>query len=246
MFELLGTAAMFAVATPLFVNWIANFNILFTKVREGSAKAIMTGESFEFFVMSHKGHHLNDPRKRWYSDQHPAWEVLPDEDGTDYDDRSWIWRKIGVYFVGIPPFRRVYKYHFVWNEERTNPEGDMAVWTRDRHTDFIYIAHFPYMPVIKSAETAEGIPVDAFYQLTVAINNPHMALFGSEDWMVITTGAANRAGRNYIGASSYQEIISETSRSGSSGVHDSFGSPIVRLNKKLPDQPEESELGLQV
>lgn len=50
----------------LFMKWLASGGILFTTVREGTVKAIMRGRSFDRFVMSFSGYHLNDPSKEWY------------------------------------------------------------------------------------------------------------------------------------------------------------------------------------
>ncbi len=55
--------------SPLFffMNWLAEENILFTTVKEGTVKAIMRGKSFDRFIMSFNGYHLNDPTKlKWY------------------------------------------------------------------------------------------------------------------------------------------------------------------------------------
>lgn len=51
--------------SPLFffMQWLAEENILFTTVREGTIKAIMRGKSFDHFIMSFVGYHLNDPRQ---------------------------------------------------------------------------------------------------------------------------------------------------------------------------------------
>lgn len=49
---------------PLLMQWLAKENVLFTTVKEGTAKAIMRGDSFERFIMSFAGYHLNDPTKK--------------------------------------------------------------------------------------------------------------------------------------------------------------------------------------
>jgi hypothetical protein len=51
--------------SPLFffMQWLAEENILFTTVREGTVKAIMRGKSLDHFIMSFAGYHLNDPRQ---------------------------------------------------------------------------------------------------------------------------------------------------------------------------------------
>ena len=48
---------------PFLLQWLAKENILVTTVKEGTGKAIMRGDSFDHFIMSFAGYHLNDPRE---------------------------------------------------------------------------------------------------------------------------------------------------------------------------------------
>jgi len=92
------------VGVPFLMQWLAKENIFFTTVREGTVKAIMRGDSFDHFVMSFKGYHLNDPRKTkdpknpkkkwWYE----PW--LNDKDGRKV--------KRGEEFVKLPDWEIVY------------------------------------------------------------------------------------------------------------------------------------------
>ena len=59
MFEILLGLGLLMIITVLAIGaaflvfpWLAEENILFTKVKEGTAKAIMRGDSFDRFVMS--------------------------------------------------------------------------------------------------------------------------------------------------------------------------------------------------
>ncbi|MCX6786604.1 MAG: hypothetical protein NTU85_02170 [Candidatus Kaiserbacteria bacterium] len=57
---------VYKVALPLFLMWLAKESILATTDKEGTSKGIMRGSSFDHFIISFEGYHLNDPRKKWY------------------------------------------------------------------------------------------------------------------------------------------------------------------------------------
>lgn len=252
MLELIATASTIALGTgiaPFFMNWLADGDVLFTKVKEGTAKAIMTGDTFHHFVLSHRGYHLNDPRWKKdpaddrYDNSLPAWEIVPNPDVTKpggkppevYDNRGWLLRKLGLYWVGLPPFRSVYEYNFVWNEEKVDTTGKPHLWNREGTTNFIYTSKFPYLVVIDSAETEDRLPLDGMYQLTVQINNPFSALFHTENWLESVTGYSNRQARNFIGARKYGALVSETKVTGDPN-DERFSTTILELNTALPGQ----------
>lgn len=240
-----------AISSPLWLKSLAKSDILVTEIEEGSAKAIMKSESFLRFVMSFEDHHLNDPEAAWYDDRFPEWEVHrrnPSESASRaFDNRSGLMHWLGLYFVGIPPFRNVHTYEFKWNEMKLNMETHKEdVWSRDCPTDFIYVKDFAYVVVLDGAETEEGIPLDVQYQLVVKITNPYKALFKVDDWMQVLTGIANRRARNYIGGRGYDQLLSETDKKDEQTDDpeerpDDFSHQLVRLNDRLTDDSEDAE-----
>ena len=224
---------------PSFLQWLAKENILFTTVKEGTGKAIMRGDSFDHFIMSFKGYHLNDPRKLWHElwlkDENgaevvcngqkvklPDWEIVyhgignrKGFDRTDdgfYDDRSLFLKDLGLYWVGWPWRNSVYVYGFEWNETYTDKEnrGKEKVLPRAEPTDFFYVADFTYAIVTTGAETKDRLPTDELTLVTVAIRNPYRALFSGEDWIRRITAAINRHVRNFVGNKGYDDLISIT------------------------------------
>jgi len=235
-------AILLIVGILLGIQKLAQHDILWTYVAEGTAKVVVRGESFSHTIMAFEGHHLNDPRDtpRFQRNQ-PAWEVIKSPEDWK-DDRGFLARKFGIYWIGwIWPFLQVYSYRFRWTEETQDEEtGAMKRWPRNESTDFIYIQHFPYVITLNAAETVGKLPVDLFYQLTVWINNPYKALFEVEDWLVRVTGACNRSARNFVGASSYEELTSET-RDREKTEHDApvkLSTSMLKLNRMLPDEEE--------
>lgn len=232
------TILILATSSPWFINWLADGDVLFAKVPEGTARAIVAGKSFHGFISSVRGKRLNDPHKDGFDGLKPSWELLDDptpERGGLL--RGWF----GVFFVGIPPFRIVYKYRFQWNEFRPNEKGADEIWPRDMLTSIVYCIPFPYAMTLSEAETSEGLPLNVTYQVTVVITNPFKALFQTENWMEQMSAAVSRAVRNYVGSRTYEQLLSETNKNkdGESEINDNFSRPLTVLSKKLLDDVEE-------
>ena len=77
--------------------WLAEENILFATVKGSTAKAIMRGKSFERFIMSFPGYHLNDPNRPW------SYKPLIVIKTTDRDDKP-----VEVVCSGFPDWDVVY------------------------------------------------------------------------------------------------------------------------------------------
>ncbi len=245
----IGALLAFLIGLPFFMRWIAEENILFTTVREGTGKAIMRGKSCDRFVMSFKKFHLNDPSKDWYDAGASDWEILPNDPAKSsdfYDDRPWLLKHLGLYWVGWPWANSVYVYGFVWNETRTNAEGKEVPFPRAESTDYIQVNDFVYAIITNRAETKKGelLPVDVLTLITVRIVNLYSALFNGEDWMQRITAAINRHARDFIGKHSYEELISMTNGGGAKDSTE-FSAPVIRLNSELPDDDLGDSLGLK-
>lgn len=243
---LTGTIAWIVVSLPWILGSLAKRQVLVAFCEDGTAKLVVDrGGKFKHAIMVYTGFHLNDPRKTWYDASLPDWEIVRDEPGKKYDDRHWLVREAGVYWVGIPPFRRVHWYAFEWNEMRLNTETKKEeVWSRREKTDFIYIKPFNYATVMENVENADGIPLSILYMTTIAIKNPFKALFRAVSWLSITNASTGREAKNFIGGSTYDELKNEEAarKSGKSG---NFSLPIVELTNHLPDDaPAATDCGL--
>jgi len=254
------------VGVPFFMQWLAKENIFFTTVKEGTVKAIMRGDSFDHFIMSFAGYHLNDPKKvldpkkpkkrAWYKPtikdedkkdvKLPDWEVVyhgvgnkkgfEKTDDKFYDDRLSFLKELGLYWVGWPWANNVYVYGFEWNETCTEKGGEEKVLPRAEATDFIYVADFTYAILTEEAETRDRLPVNTLTLITVAIRNPYRALFSGEDWMRRVTAAINRHVRNFVGSKDFQELISLEVEKWTD-----FSKPIIELSNKLLDDKDRKD-----
>lgn len=130
-----------------------------------------------------------------------------EESDDCYDDRSWILKELGLYWVGWPWINSVYEYVFEWNELSMNEEGEEKISSRKERTRFIYVADFTYAIRTTGAETSDLLPVDLLTLVTVAVRNPYRAMFSGEDWMQRITAAINLHVRTFVGNRNYDELI---------------------------------------
>src|SRR3989344_3520000 len=169
------------VGTAFLLQWFAEESFLFTTVKEGTVKAIMRGGSFHRFVMSFEDYHLNDPDGPHYDPTEPEWQGLyhgknnpggfgpgagkgalavnglPD---SDFDQRRWVLKQLGIYWIGWPWAASVYIYQFEWNETSTDGACKEKVLPRAHASDFIFVSDFTYAFVTDGAETRDRLPTD--------------------------------------------------------------------------------------
>lgn len=262
-----------------FMQWLAEENILWTTCKEGTAKIVLRGDSFDHIIMSFKSYHINDPRKKGgkkglYKEDYeqeneqknktrkkiPDWEVVyhgrdntrgfTNENDDYYDDRSWLLKRLGLYWVGFPWSNSIYVYSFEWNEVTTEKlTGKAKILPRGAATDFTYTADFMYVIVTPNAETRELIPIDVVTVVVVATRNPVRALLYTEDWMQIISSAINAYVKNFVGSRLITELITPakdiedeiTIKKG----WEKFSHPIIKLNDELPDDDENDKRSLK-
>ncbi len=235
---------------------LAAENVLFTFVKEGTAKAIMRGGEFVRMVMEFENFHLNDPLQNFYNPSKPDWQVIyhgakTDHDGNlipgherdvlhsdgFYDRRPWILKLVGLHWVGIPPVASVYTYRFKWKEISTGEDGRPCIRPRDEDTDYINISDFTYGLYSGEAQTEDGVTVEIIHVDTVAVRNPYHALFVGRDWLSRAEAVTGREARNHIGKRSFFQLRSETNETDEEKRReDSFSLPILALNARLPDE----------
>ena len=224
---LASTSALAVVsgATFFVLRDFADKDTYYGLVREGSVRAVMKGFSLDHFIMSYEEHYQNDPREKWYIPEIPKWEVLPNNrwnkeieahghTGKVFDNRSWILKVLGIYWIGLPKFRTILQYKFSWSEMHAVSNGDAKgsseIWTRsDETTDFIFVSNFPYATKVSEAETSEGLQIDAELEVIIAVTNPYKALF-RQNWLEGVMSTVHAEARNYIGKNEYKALLSET------------------------------------
>jgi regulator of protease activity HflC (stomatin/prohibitin superfamily) len=184
-----------------------------TAPAEGTAQAVMKGNTFVRFIMPMKRHFLNEPSDPEYTTLQPLWEVLPSK---REEPSKGFW---GFHWVGLYPIFTIYKYQFRWTEwtqpQQTTvnePKG------RDEMTHFIFTKSFTYYSKVTDVKTnsaisgEELIPLDVEYTITVRCTNPYLALFKTDDWLAFVFSVTNNVVRNYVGRRTYADLASELDR----------------------------------
>lgn len=68
----LGTVAILA----WFAYLISEYNVVYTRMREGTAKGVVVSDKAWKIILAYRGHFINDPWSIWYNRKQPNWEVL--------------------------------------------------------------------------------------------------------------------------------------------------------------------------
>ena len=188
---LLISIAVLTVMLFVVLNALADEGIFFTKTKEGTAQAIMRGNTFVRMVMSWKGHILNE-----YGDVVEGVPAIP---------------FLGWYWVGIWPFYKVYTYQFSWTEMgQSKDTGEIIKRPRSELTSYIPVDRFPYLLVETGLETKdENVPIDITVLVTVQVTNPYRALFRIDDYLQQVLGILSSAIRTYVGEKTYEEVLQD-------------------------------------
>jgi regulator of protease activity HflC (stomatin/prohibitin superfamily) len=196
------------ISLALLIYYAAQNKIFFTSPKEGTAEFVMTGNAVKRMIVVWKNHHAKaDFAIDGSTNQHrDYWHYL--------NPLNWMeW--LGIYWIGIWPFYKIYHYDFIWTEEKVDDKGKIVPFTRratkkekggEGQTSFIRINDTNYFFVADDVKTKGGLPTKFVLLVTVRIANPYMALFRGEDWLERTGGAINDMVIRYAGALEYEEI----------------------------------------
>jgi hypothetical protein len=165
----------------------------FTKVEEGTAKAIVRLGGFKKIVMVWSGYELDE-----------GWNVKP---------VSEIGKKLhlpgGLRFVGFWPFDKVYTYKFRWRGIEIL-EAKEKVEFREKTIDYILLKPDVYWTKIEAAETVppERIPLDVEFLVTARVLNPYKALFKAPpNWLENILSRLNALFRDWVGTKKLDDIL---------------------------------------
>ena len=192
----------------LLIRKLAERNLFWTFVEEGTAKAIVINGRFTFCVMSFSGHMFAADGPNPPAIQADGWDIVTSDDSVLH--RRYLPLLRNVRWIGLPPFNDAYVYGFSWTslEEEQKDEKDMKkkFHYSDKTIDYILIQDDIYVTQVKEAECKDNIPLDAIILIGGRIVNPYKALFKVERWLEST---ANRVGadmRDLFGKKTYAQI----------------------------------------
>ncbi len=213
--------AGFAFGAVFLIYFLAKYNIFFTIVEEGSAKAIMRGGEFHHFVLAYKGYIFSKNKgKEWdlvlSKKNEKSLSFLPKPFGERF-------KKIfgGIRWIGIPFLNTIYEYNFRWTvlrESKPSDEEDGFAGKREldngkwalslaKRIDYIYLRDAVYYNDLVGAETDELMPVNISMLLPMRVKNPYKALFRVQKWLDATLDLIKPSVRQAVAQMLYKQVI---------------------------------------
>lgn len=156
---IVGTPIVFALVVYFI---LAPKDIFFTFVQEGTAKIVLRNEAYQKTLMSLEGFELEN---RF---------IVPGKAGS-----KGLFKK-GLFFLGIWPFDRIYKYAFTWTS--IDAKGLPRVH-EEREVDYIFLKKDVYFIRLIEGEDRDGLPLKVDIVLTMSIISPFVALMQTDRWL---------------------------------------------------------------
>lgn len=209
---MLSLAVIVPFSLALLVYAAAQAKKFFTIPKEAKAVFVVAGGAVKRMILVWKGHVAKDNFDivETTSPSRPSRSLLRMA-AHAFNPLNWM-EPLGIYWVGIWPFYKVYTYDFVWTEEKTE-NGKIIPFTRhatshdpEGQTSFIKVNDTNYFVVANDVKTRGGVPLKFTLLITVRIENPYKALFMGEEWLERTAGAVSNMTVRYAGVLTYEEI----------------------------------------
>jgi len=204
---------------------LAKYDMFWTVVAEGRAKAIMVNDKFEKFVMAYHGKKFKG--KKEGDDWIDQWDIV----GVDSDENAdGYMQKLpligGLRWVGIWPFARVYKYHFTWTsleqqsgkDDQTEETKLVANTTEVFEKSDILLQEDIYAVLVTDVETSEMLPVTALLQIPAKVTNPYKALFRVQHWLEQSENLIADKARAFMGGLPFANLIQRLKPNDSGGT----------------------------
>jgi hypothetical protein len=172
------------------IIWVglARRNICFTFVEEGTAKVIMKAGAFYAIILQWEEHWMDKKYNVWRKtgDEESIKQEFDLEEFTEEEKEKieykppWFMRRIfgGLWFYGIWPFFKVYKYQLRWADLHRERDVEKPKY-HDEIKDNVFLRPAVYWTEVKEAETVppERIPVTLNVLITMKVLNPYKFLF---------------------------------------------------------------------
>ncbi|MEK7575625.1 MAG: SPFH domain-containing protein [Patescibacteria group bacterium] len=197
------------LAIVVLIYNLARYNVFFTIVQEGTAKAILRFGKCRKIVMSYKGHYLD-----------AEWNVKKIDESPSVEEKllrkilDWI-KKItgGLKWIGIPFINKVHLYRFEWTSYEQVREGEKTIekpiTKEEKDISFILVQDDVYFTFLDKAETKGMIPVDVSLLLTLRVVNPYKALFRIQKWLEATQNRVKPAYRSFTRKKTFEELTEQ-------------------------------------
>jgi len=196
-----------AIVLALTCYELAKWNLVFTFVAEGRAKMVVRGDGkYVRTLVAKKGFTALEME----STRGKMGEVvllLPGEKEMG----GWPAKKLGMYYVGIPPYNKIFDYVLKWTTWKIK-EGaaadDYSPINEKEKLDSILLAQYAYYVSANGAECIGNMPIDVKLVMTLACINPYLAFIATKDWIRQMNAMVEAAIRAFIGTKTFDEINS--------------------------------------
>ncbi len=145
--------------------------VRFTRVDEGTAKALMVFGEFSKIIFRWKDHFMDREWNIWY----------PGEVGSIGKDKIRVWdqRLFGGLYVYFWPFQKIHQYKHRWTDIRLRDTKMEVEFHEEEKFDHVLLKPAVYAFKLAAVETKppERIPVDVLILVTLKVRNPYLFLF---------------------------------------------------------------------
>jgi K+/H+ antiporter YhaU regulatory subunit KhtT len=211
-----------------FIKVAADRDFIWTKVREGTAKAVVgAGNKFVKFLWQYNGYKLittteeankyNESHEGKITTKREMWDIAEEQDNALTGTKNLLWDKLGlggIQYYGLPGLHQIYSYKFRWNSLRQNEGpgatrsgGGIYFQSHSETLRYILLQADVYYARLEQAEDQRMIPLDVDFTIAIRIKNPYKALFKVQDWLEYVWGQILPAIRQTI--RSYYDWIEE-------------------------------------
>ncbi|MFH0819850.1 MAG: SPFH domain-containing protein [bacterium] len=200
--------AVFFIAIGVFLNIyfvlsviksMASKNFMFTVVKEGTTKVVMTagaGGAFDRLLMQYRGHKLNDDGTVGQTEEERELSKVKTRLGLK-----------GIRWLGFPRFFEVYKYPFSWVSIEQKNDGTMGLKPHEKQIiDYILVQDDIYYTKVDKAEDKEMIPLNIGLAFRIRIINPYKALFAVQNWLEMTFNTLTPSFRKGVAGEKWEDI----------------------------------------
>lgn len=114
----------------------------------------------------------------------------------------------GLRYYGFWPIYTIYFYDFSWTG--VDQAGKIDPHPKES-LGFFVLTDDNYLLSANALETKppENLPVNIPLPITIRIANPRKAIFAAERWLEITLQAINSVAKDFVGAHTYEQLLSE-------------------------------------
>ena len=194
----IGFIIMLLLTIPFVYRGLAVLGLFLTFVDEGTAKIVVRGNEFDKALIAWKDHHLDKE----------TWDLREGE-----EEKGWFRRLFGgLRFYGIPPFQKIFVYHFRWS----HLHEDGTVRSHDEWIDYVLLKMDVYvieLPLVlepgkeEATEDINGMPLGISVLLPISIVNPYRALFLPRRWLPVISGVVQTRVRRFVARYRYKEDL---------------------------------------